>query len=190
MHPVRNRTRGRSGIFAWQGGGRRRADARQGRQRNHAEIPPGIWSVFWPDVLLATIIARITNKKYVRNKVGRSRPLVLENSSFRLIVLPSILCANISTRFISSVLYAYILSQQPPGLRDRGTHGQHRPHCFRLMSPDFGLIYGACYCGGHCGKHQIYRSFLNGIKRLHLKQSILNRYKYVANSQAVYNQMG
>ena len=52
VHPVRKRTRGRSGIFAWQGGGRRRADARQGRQRNHAEIPPGIWFVFWPDVPL------------------------------------------------------------------------------------------------------------------------------------------
>ena len=37
------------------------------------------------------IIAKIKNKKYVRNKVGRSRPLVLENSSFRLIVLPSII---------------------------------------------------------------------------------------------------
>ena len=46
VHPVRKRTRGWSGIFAWQGGGRRRADARQGRQRNHAEIPPGIWFVF------------------------------------------------------------------------------------------------------------------------------------------------
>ena len=30
-----------------------------------------------------------------------------------------------------------------PGLRDRGTHGQHRPHCFRLMSPDIRLIYDA-----------------------------------------------
>ena len=55
VHPVRKRTRGRSGIFAWQGGGRRRADARQGRQRNHAEIPPEIWFVFWPDVPLAKL---------------------------------------------------------------------------------------------------------------------------------------
>ena len=37
---------------------------------------------------IVTIIAKVKNKKYVRNKVGRSRPLVLENSSFRLIVLP------------------------------------------------------------------------------------------------------
>ena len=80
----------------------------------------------------ATIIASVKSKKYVRNKVGRSRPLVLENSSFRLIVLPPILYANICTRFISSVLYAHILSQQPPEPRDRGTHGQHRPHCFQL----------------------------------------------------------
>ena len=58
VHPVRKRTRGRSGIFAWQGGGRRRADARQGRQRNHAEIPPGIWFVFWPDVPLGLFYER------------------------------------------------------------------------------------------------------------------------------------
>ena len=60
VHPVRKRTRGRSGIFAWQGGGRRRADARQGRQRNHAEIPPEIWFVFWPDVPL------VDNSNYFR----------------------------------------------------------------------------------------------------------------------------
>lgn len=36
VHPVRKRTRGRSGIFAWQGGGRRRAGARLERQRGPA----------------------------------------------------------------------------------------------------------------------------------------------------------
>ena len=76
VHPVRSRTRGRSGIFAWQGGGRRRADTRQGRQRNHAEIPPGIWPVFWPDVPLG----EDKKKCYVwvyRTSGGAERPVIL-----------------------------------------------------------------------------------------------------------------
>mgnify|MGYP006875947239 CR=1 FL=1 len=47
VHPVRNWSW--SGTFAGQGSGRRRADARQGRQRSHAEIPPEDGVDFWPD---------------------------------------------------------------------------------------------------------------------------------------------
>jgi len=43
VYPARKWARGRSRILAGQGGGRRRAVARQGQQRCHAEISPGIW---------------------------------------------------------------------------------------------------------------------------------------------------
>ena len=61
VHPVRNWTLGRSGICVWQGGGRRRADARQGRQRSQAQIQPGIKSDSLPDVPLELVFLGVAS---------------------------------------------------------------------------------------------------------------------------------
>ena len=71
---------------------------------------------------IVTIIAKVKNKKYVRNKVGRSRPLVLENSSFRLIVLPQFYMSILqkpysiyynSRRYISTTIPLTVRSAWP-----------------------------------------------------------------------------
>lgn len=59
-------------------------------------------------------------------------------------------------------LSLHYITRSQSGLSDRGMHGQHRPHRFWLdcggdinlypISPGFGLIDGACYYVGHCGK--------------------------------------